>query len=130
MPNRKSLERGILPSGLKFITVRHPFTRLYSAWRDKFKVESDWLGIIQQWYQPLLERIELELNLTPPSGYEYSFQTFLELVAMTEFDFQRDRHFQSIASYWLVLNNVPDCTVKSDNFGIGSTATRVYELFA
>ncbi|CBY18568.1 unnamed protein product [Oikopleura dioica] len=82
---------------MSLMTVRHPMARLYSAWKDKFRKGQPWLKVIEHQFKYYLLR--LEQNDMSASKYEYSFEAFVELVALTDFDGQRDRHWTSIHTY-------------------------------
>ena len=53
---------------------------------------------IKKNYGDFLDRLERKNMKT--EEFEYSFEAFLELVAISEFDFQRDRHWQTFMFYW------------------------------
>lgn len=83
---------------MTMITVRHPLARLYSAWKDKFRKNHPWMKVIEKLFGTFLK--DLESHNMAVEQYEYSFEAFLELVAATDFDFQRDRHWQTYQYYW------------------------------
>ena len=83
---------------LTMITVRHPLARLHSAWKDKFRKNHPWMRVIEKLFGAFLK--QLEVHDMALEEYEYSFEAFLELVALTNYDFQRDRHWQTYQFYW------------------------------
>ena len=83
---------------MTFTTVRHPLSRLYSAWHDKFRKGHPWLKPITKNYGKFLNKLERQDMKS--EEFQYSFHAFLELVAISEFDFQRDRHWQTFQFYW------------------------------
>jgi len=83
---------------MTMITVRHPLARLYSAWKDKFRKNERWMEWIEKNYGKFLKK--LEPHDMKMEEYQYSFEAFLEMVAATDFDFQRDRHWQTYQHYW------------------------------
>ena len=91
-------ERSSKDGYMTMMTVRHPLTRLHSAWRDKFRKNHPWMNFINKMFGPFLQALETHDMTFEP--YEYSFEAFLELVAATNYDFQRDRHWQSYQFYW------------------------------
>lgn len=79
------------------ISVRHPLGRLYSAWKDKFRNDHLWWKAIKSKFGDMLYELERK-NMTD-EPYEVSFEAFLELVALSKFDSDRDRHWKSIQGY-------------------------------
>lgn len=55
------------------------------------------MGYIRPKFGKYLDLLERK-NMTDEK-YEYSFEAFAELAALTPFDFQRDRHWQSMHGY-------------------------------
>ena len=96
------------------INVRHPLSRLLSAWRDKFRKGHPWMRIIEPKFGKFLEKLErkdmsLEVTTTTIKHYfyifyfqmfEYSFEAFLELAAASDYDFMRDQHWRSMTFHW------------------------------
>jgi len=79
------------------VNVRHPLARLYSAWHDKFRNKHPWMAVIRNKigkYLDLLEQRDMSNE-----DYEYSFEAFVEVAALTPFNFQRDRHWFSMTGY-------------------------------
>lgn len=95
----KQFRKGKSPDDgyMTFVTVRHPLSRLYSAWKDKFRSGHPWMKPIRKMFGAFLN--DLETKDMTDELYEYSFEAFLELVAITDYDFQRDRHWQSVMFY-------------------------------
>lgn len=79
------------------ITVRHPLMRIYSAWHDKFLKNGRWVGYIKDNFGIYLAQLE-QRDMTNDL-YQYSFEAFVELLALSKGDFIRDRHWTSIRSY-------------------------------
>lgn len=98
---------------MTFITVRHPLSRLYSAWHDKFRKGHPWMKPIKKNYGDFLDRLERKNMKT--EEFEYSFEAFLELVAISEFDFQRDRHWQTFMFYCGTCNFDYDFIIKNED---------------
>ena len=73
---------------------RHPFSRLISAWRDKFRNKHPWFIYVEKNYGPVLRRLERR-DMTG-EDYEISFEAFVEYVALTESDCMRDKHWKSL----------------------------------
>ena len=71
--------RGSDQGYLTMINVRHPLSRLLSAWRDKFRKGHPWMKIIEPKFGEVLEKLERK-NMTNET-YAYSFEAFLELAA-------------------------------------------------
>ena len=71
------------------ITVRHPFARLHSAYKDKFRNKHPWMKYIRGKFGAYLDAMETEDMGN--EDYEYSFRAFLELMALSEYDQERDR---------------------------------------
>lgn len=71
------------------ITVRHPFARLHSAYKDKFRNKHPWMKYISGKFGKYLDAMETEDMEN--EDYEYSFRAFLELMALSEYDQERDR---------------------------------------
>ena len=77
------------------MTVRHPLARLYSAYRDKFRKGHPWfVKVIQKEFGEYLEILERK-DMTDEE-YEHSFEAFVEMVALTQFDRQRDQHWRTM----------------------------------
>ena len=66
---------------MTFIPVRHPFARLYSAWKDKFRKGHLWLKNIEKSWGEYLR--DFETQNMEKEVYQYSFEAFLELVAIS-----------------------------------------------
>ena len=66
---------------MTFIPVRHPFARLYSAWKDKFRKGHLWLKHIEKSWGEYLR--DFETQNMEKEVYQYSFEAFLELVAVS-----------------------------------------------
>lgn len=98
---------------MTFITVRHPLARLYSAWHDKFRKGHPWLKPIKKNYGQFLDKLERK-NMKAEE-FEYSFEAFLELVAISDFDFQRDRHWQTFMFYCGTCNFDYDFIIKNED---------------
>ena len=79
------------------INVRHPLARLYSVWRDKFRNGHPWFPYIRNRYKNYIDILE-QKNMTA-EDHEYSFEAFAELAALTPFDSQRDKHWQSMTHF-------------------------------
>ena len=63
-------------------TVRHPLARIYSAWKDKFRKSEPWVKYIKTnfgEYFSILERTDMS-----QSDYAYSFEAFVELLALSK----------------------------------------------
>ena len=95
----KEFVRGRTGSNSYFtmLTVRHPFARLYSAWKDKFRNGHPWFAYIKNRFGDYLDLFEQKNMTNEP--YEVSFEAFLELAAIAQYDLERDRHWQTIQSY-------------------------------
>ena len=87
---------------MTMMTVRDPLARLYSAWKDKFRNKNGWMKYIEKEYGPFLKN--LETHDMSVEQHEYSFEAFLELVAITDGDHQRDKHWQTFQHYWYERN--------------------------
>ena len=98
------------------MTVRHPLARIYSAWRDKFRNNHPWMGYIRPRYGQYLDLLERK-NMTNDS-HEYSFEAFAELLALTPFDSQRDRHWQSMDFYCSPCQFKYDFIVKQEESAV------------
>lgn len=79
------------------MSIRHPLARLYSAWHDKCRKDHPWLKYIKRFYGKYLDVLE-QKNMTE-ENYAYSFDALAELVALTSYDFQRDKHWVSMYEY-------------------------------
>lgn len=79
------------------ITVRHPFARLHSAYKDKFRNKHPWMKYIRGKFGTYLDAMETEDMEN--EDYEYSFRAFLELMALSEYDQERDRHWKTVQTY-------------------------------
>lgn len=66
---------------MTFMPVRHPLARLYSAWKDKFRKGHLWLKNIEKAIGEYLKDFETQ-DMTNEI-YEYSFEAFLEVVAIS-----------------------------------------------
>ena len=66
---------------MTFMPVRHPLARLYSAWKDKFRKGHLWLKNIEKAIGEYLRDFETQ-DMTNEI-YEYSFEAFLEVVAIS-----------------------------------------------
>lgn len=98
---------------LTMVNVRHPMSRLLSAWRDKFRKGHPWMRIIEPKFGKFLEKLEtkdMSLEL-----YEYSFDAFLELASASEYDFMRDQHWRSMAFHCGPCNNEYDFIVHQEH---------------
>lgn len=98
---------------LTMVNVRHPLSRLLSAWRDKFRKGHPWMKIIEPKFGKFLQQLErkdMELEL-----FEYSFEAFLELAAASEFDFMRDQHWRSMVFHCGPCNNEYDFIVHQEH---------------
>lgn len=71
------------------MTVRHPFARLYSAWKDKFRNGHPWAAVIKKKFGKFIEK--LEKKDMSNEDYEVSFEAYLELVAIQKYELERDR---------------------------------------
>jgi len=88
---------------LTMINVRHPLSRLLSAWRDKFRKGHPWMRIIEPKFGKFLEKLERkDMSL---EMFEYSFEAFLELAAASDSDFMRDQHWRSMTFHCGPCNN-------------------------
>lgn len=111
---------------LTLMTVRHPFARLYSAWKDKFRKGQQWLKVIENQFKPFLVRLEHE-DMSE-SIYKYSFNAFVEMVALTNFDGERDRHWMSLHTYCSPCTVPYDIIIKQENgFEENDFVLRVYD---
>jgi len=111
MPERS--KRGSAQGYMTMVNVRHPMSRLLSAYRDKFRKGHPWMRIIEPKFGKFLEKLErkdMSLEL-----YEYSFDAFLELAAASEFDFMRDQHWRSMAFHCGPCNNEYDFIVHQEH---------------
>lgn len=95
------------------INVRHPLGRLYSAWRDKFRNGHSYMPIIRDRFGKYLDLFERK-NMTRRK-HEYSFEAFVELAALTPYDYQRDLHWKSITNGCSPCHFLYDYIVKQDN---------------
>ena len=85
------------------MTVRHPFARLYSAWKDKFRNGHPWAAVIRKKFGKFIEK--LEKRDMANEEYEVSFEAYLELVAIQKFELERDRQwFHILMKNFSVLN--------------------------
>ena len=82
------------------MSVRHPLARLYSAWKDKFRNDHPWYKFLNNKFGIYFQQLERK-NMTD-EPYEVSFEAFLEFVALSENDKERDRHWKSIQTYCTV----------------------------
>lgn len=73
--------RGPEDGYMTFMPVRHPLARLYSAWKDKFRKGHLWLKNIEKYFGEYLKDFETQ-DMTD-EVYEYSFEAFLEVIAIS-----------------------------------------------
>lgn len=92
---RKSLRRVVDdPDYTRWINVRHPMSRLLSAWNQKFDLQFDGLNIYLQYVKKIVkfERPEYEKN-----NHLVSLEAFSDYVAHLEDDNAYNEHWKS---YW------------------------------
>lgn len=104
--------RGPSNGYLTMVNVRHPFSRLLSAYRDKFRKGHPWMKIVEPKFGFVLKKFEkknMEVEM-----FEYSFPAFLELAAASEYDFERDQHWRTMTFHCGPCNNEFDFVVHQE----------------
>lgn len=94
------------------MSVRHPFARLHSAWKDKFRNGHPWFVYIKKKFGDYLDLFETK-NMTG-EPYEVSFEAFLELAALAQYDTERDRHWKTMQTYCTGCNIEYDFILKQE----------------
>ena len=94
------------------MSVRHPLARLHSAWRDKFRKGHPCFVHIKKKFGDYLDLFETK-NMTD-EPYEVSFEAFLELAALAQYDTERDRHWKTMQTYCTGCNIQYDFILKQE----------------
>lgn len=76
---------------VRWINVRHPFSRLLSAWRQKF--DKNYSGVDQ--YMKYVEKIQLFKGSEPDDDHVASFDGFLSYTANVANDEFYNEHWKS-----------------------------------
>ena len=94
---RKSLRRVVDdPDYTRWINVRHPMSRLLSAWNQKFELQYDGLNQYLQYVKKIVrfERPEYEKN-----NHLVSLEAFSDYVAHLEDDNAYNEHWKRFATF-------------------------------
>ena len=101
MKSEKEAKKEVLkrfndPSYTKVLNVRHPLSRLRSAWSDKFRRSGDEISFFMENYGNFINEKFGNGTYPIPKDYSVSLEAFLDYVAWVGQDEKFEHHWKSV----------------------------------